>query len=131
MKYKRSESFRHVLEQRVDVTYKLISGEEGEETYSEDASCYLVDISPSGARIIMSQNLPTDRQIIRLQLTFTLFAQQISVKGQVIWKQIKSGEYLYGINLDEDDVTEALIISELKLRRRQEVKEKKQTIQMD
>lgn len=126
MKYKRSESFRHVLERRVDVTYKLISGEEGEEeTYSEDAFCYLVDISPSGARILMSQNLPTDRQIIRLQLTFTLFAKPISVKGQVIWKQIKNGEYLYGIDLDEDDVTEALIISELKLRRRQEIKEKK------
>ena len=128
MKYNRTESFRHVFERRVEVQYKLVMGEEERETFSQSDLCYLVDLSPSGARIGMSENLPTESQLIRIELNFVLYAKPISVQGEVKWRRVQNGEFVYGVDLDTDDVMEALIISELKLRRRQEVKEKRLNI---
>ena len=125
MKFKRTESFRHVFERRVEVEYKLVMGEPGSEIFSRSDSCDLVDLSPSGAKIGLSESLPTESQLIRIELNFVLYAKPISVQGEVKWKRIQNGEFVYGIDLDTDEIIEALIISELKLRRRQEVKEKK------
>ena len=125
MKYNRKESFRHEFERRVDAQYKLVMGEAGKETFTQDAFCHLVDLSPSGTKIEMSQSLPTEAQLIKIELNFVLYAKPISVQGEVKWKRIRNGEFVYGVDLDTDEIMEALIISELKLRRRQEVNEKK------
>lgn len=124
MQYKRKESFRHVFEQDVDVKYKLYSEKIDNEAHLESESCRLVDLSPSGARIALSMNLPTEMQMFQIELNFVLYAKPISVVGFVKWKRPQNGEYLYGIDLDVDEEMQALIIYELKLRRRQEVKGK-------
>ncbi len=124
MKYNRKESFRLELERAVDVQYKLIVEDADSDQLSNSNSCRMIDISPSGAKIVMPENLQT-AQLIRIELNFVLYAKPISVQGEVKWKRIKNAEeYLYGIELDTDEMTKALIISELKLRRHQEVFEK-------
>ena len=76
-------------------------------------------------KLVIPENLPTEAQLIRMELNFVLYAKPITVQGEVKWKRIKNiEEYLYGIELDTDEMTKALIISELKLRRHQEVFEK-------
>ncbi|WP_146552397.1 PilZ domain-containing protein [Rummeliibacillus sp. SL167] len=119
MKYKRKESFRHVFERNVTVEYKVFS----EQGKGKSEFCRLVDLSPSGAKIAMPMNLPVEKQTFQIELDFVLYAKPISVKGTVKWKLTQNGGYLYGIDLEENEVVEELIISELKLRRRQEVKE--------
>lgn len=122
MKYKRKESFRHVLEQNVMAKCKISSVNE-EKIVLETEFCRLVDLSPSGVRIAIPDNLPVDEHRLKAELSFVLYAKPICVEGMIKWKRLQNDDYLYGIDLEADEVVMELIISELKLRRRQEVKE--------
>ncbi|MGX9133384.1 PilZ domain-containing protein [Rummeliibacillus sp. JY-2-4R] len=124
MIYNRKESFRLELERAVDVQYKLIVEEADSGQLSNLKDCQMIEISPSGAKIVMTENLQT-AHLIQIELNFVLYAKPFSIQGEIKWKRIKNAEeYLYGVELDTDEMTKALIISELKLRRHQEVFEK-------
>lgn len=122
MKYKRKESFRHVLERNEMAKCKISSGNE-EKVVLETELCRLVDLSPSGVRIAMPDSLSMEEKPLKVELHFVLYAKPISVAGKIKWKKLQNDDYLYGIDLEADEVLMELIISELKLRRRQEVKE--------
>lgn len=122
MKYKRKESFRHVLERNVMAKCKITSRNE-EKIVLETELCRLVDLSPSGVRIAIPDSLPVDEHLLKAELNFVLYAKPISVEGTIKWKKLQNDDYLYGIDLEADEALMELIISELKLRRRQEVKE--------
>ncbi|MGG0655043.1 PilZ domain-containing protein [Rummeliibacillus pycnus] len=123
MKFKRKESFRHALERNVTAECKIPSIKEDNEVIVETESCRLVDLSPSGARIAMPVSLPVEDHPLNVELNFVLYAKPICVEGMIKWKRMQGDEFLYGIDLEADEVMMELIISELKLRRRQEVKE--------
>lgn len=122
MKYKRKESFRHVLERNVMAKCKITSRNE-EKIVLETELCRLVDLSPSGVRIAIPDSLPVDEHLLKAELNFVLYAKPISVEGTIKWKKLQNDDYLYGIDLEADEALMEMIISELKLRRRQEVKE--------
>lgn len=123
VKYKRKESFRHVLERNVMAKCKISSGNEEKKVLVETELCRLVDLSPSGVRIAIPDSLSVEEYPLKVDLSFVLYAKPISVEGTIKWKKLQNDDYLYGIDLEADEALMELIISELKLRRRQEVKE--------
>lgn len=123
MQYKRKESFRHVFERNVMAKCKISLVNEYERVLVETELCRLVDLSPSGVRIAIPDSLPMDEHPLKVELNFVLYAKPISVEGMIKWKKLQMDDYLYGIDLEADEALMELIISELKLRRRQEVKE--------
>lgn len=123
VQYKRKESFRHVLERDVMAKCKISSVNKEEKVLVETKLCRLVDLSPSGVRIAIPDSLPMDENPLKVELNFMLYAKPISVEGMIKWKKLQMDDYLYGIDLEADEALMELIISELKLRRRQEVKE--------
>lgn len=123
VQYKRKESFRHVLERVVMAKCKISSVNKEEKVLVETKLCRLVDLSPSGVRIAIPDSLPMDEHPLKVKLNFVLYAKPISVEGMIKWKKLQMDDYLYGIDLEADEALMELIISELKLRRHQEVKE--------
>ena len=116
VEYRRKEAFRHVLIHEVPVTYNC----HGDilKPYQQGK---IVDISPSGLKLITEENLPYEKEAIELDLSFKLYSKPINVRGDVRWKKAFGGGFQYGIDLNTVDDHQELIISELKLRRRKEV----------
>ncbi|GEL04408.1 PilZ domain-containing protein [Rummeliibacillus stabekisii] len=128
MKFKRTESFRHIFENRITSKYKVIMDGIVQDFSSTSEFCQLVDLSPSGARIALNDNLPIEGKVCVIELLFVLHTKPIAVHGEVKWKRPAFGHYYYGIDLETDELIETLIISELKLRRKQEIIDKKQHV---
>lgn len=119
LEYRRKESFRHVLIHEVPVTYSV--KKDGMRAYRKGQ---IIDISPSGLKMFTEVDLSSNNEMNDLDLSFTLFSKQINVKGDIRWKKAFGDGYYYGIDMDNVEEHQELIISELKLRRKKEVLEK-------
>lgn len=120
LEYRRRESFRHVLIQEVPVTYSVKN--DGMMSYRKGK---IIDISPSGLKMFTVDELISNNEMRDLDLSFTLFSRPINVKGDIRWKKAFGDGYYYGIDMDNVEEHQELIISELKLRRKKEVLEEK------
>ncbi|MBK3494853.1 PilZ domain-containing protein [Viridibacillus sp. YIM B01967] len=125
MKYNRLESFRHILQEPVKADFRLCMDGKEQGKLSSKVECLILDLSPSGVKISTPINLPAEHYLIRMELTFVLYSKPIRAMGDVKWKRLEHGSVLYGVDLDKDNAVEEMIISELKARRRIEVKSKK------
>ena len=120
LEYRRKESFRHVLIHEVPMTYSIKKG--GMRTYQKGI---IIDISPNGLKIFTKNDLSSNYETHDLDLSFILFSKPINVKGNIRWKKAFGDGYYYGIDMNNVEQHQELIISELKLRRKKEVFEEK------
>lgn len=120
LEYRRKESFRHVLIHEVTVTYNFKM--DGRVTYRKGK---IIDISPSGLKMFTEVDLSSNSEMYDLDLSFILFSKSINVKGDIRWKKAFGDGYYYGIDMNNVEQHQELIISELKLRRKKEVFEEK------
>ncbi|MHA6258404.1 PilZ domain-containing protein [Sporosarcina sp. CAU 1771] len=123
MYYKRAEYFRYTFGEPLEAKFRilLVNGTRKE---SKLGHCTLIDLSPGGARLFAEFDIPLEGNPIQLHLSFTLYESQIDVEGTIVWKKPTRNGYLYGFEIVEDELTEELIVNELKLRRRSEFEEK-------
>lgn len=123
MEFKRKESFRHNLENPIDIDC-FVSHSTME--IGVQAKGQIVDISPQGLRITLMQPLPKDVEECVLQLEFKIHERIIRAEGEAVWNHPSGDEqYRYGIRLHSNEMLQETIIEELKLRRRAEVFSKK------
>ena len=120
LEYRRKESFRHVLIHEVPVTYSI--KKDGMRAYRKGQ---IIDISPSGLKMFTEVDLSSNSEMYDLDLSFILFSKSINVKGDIRWKKAFGDGYYYGIDMNNVEQHQELIISELKLRRKKEVFEEK------
>lgn len=120
LEYRRKESFRHVLIHEVTVTYNFKM--DGRVTYRKGK---IIDISPNGLKIFTEDDLSSNSEMHDLDLSFTLFSKPINVKGDIRWKKAFGDGYYYGIDMNNVEEHQEMIISELKLRRKKEAFEEK------
>ena len=121
MQYKRNEYFRYTFGEPSEASFRLIMQKEKEEAeLSKKGKCYIVDISPNGARIL-SDLLMDIKQLKKIELSFVLDEKPITIIGDLIWSQKKASGYEYGVQLHGNQETEQLIIKELKARRKKEI----------
>jgi hypothetical protein len=93
---------------------------EKEAELSKKGKCYIVDISPNGARIL-SDLLMDIKQLKKIELSFVLDEKPITIIGDLIWSQKKVSGYEYGVQFHGNQETEQLIVNELKARRKKEI----------
>lgn len=122
MLYKRTEYFRHTFSMPLDAKIRILMSD-GKE--SGVGNCQLIDLSPGGAKLLSSFNIPFQRDAVRMHLEFTLYQMKVDVYGFVVWKENDGASFMYGFDFDENAQTEELIVNELKLYRKQEVEKKK------
>ena len=118
--YKRTEYFRHTFGKPLEAEFRIIV-EDGAGRESRPGDCYLIDISPGGAKIFAKFNIPLEHEAVRLRIKFTLHEEPIEVRGVIVWSKLSNGGYMYGYDFDEDTLIEQMIVGELKLRRRSEI----------
>ncbi|GEK33631.1 PilZ domain-containing protein [Kurthia sibirica] len=116
MDYKRAESFRHILLEEVDVEFTCMI-----EQVAITTTCKIVDISPSGISFFTLKEIPESSMLDKMDFSFVLYKKTIQSEGVIRWKKYFAEGLRYGVELEQSERLETLIIEELKLRRKQEV----------
>lgn len=120
MEYKRSESFRHILKNDMDVHYSFTVNDVAMTKVAK-----IIDISPSGISIVTTEAFTEAQLKSVITFSFTIHSKEIKTIGFIRWKKHHIDGFQYGVDLDTDETMEKIIIEELKLRRKQEVLEQK------
>lgn len=81
----------------------------------------IVDISPNGISFLAIKEIPESSMLEKMFFSFVLHKKIIQSEGVIRWKKYYSTGLRYGVELEQSEQLEALIIEELKLRRKIEV----------
>ena len=106
MVFDRTESFRHAFGKPPEIRLKFKSRRQ----YTVFG--LLLDISPSGARVFVDDELPAHADT--LNISFAIMNETISADCLIIWKKAAAGGWIYGLHLSQDAVREMLIADEVR-----------------
>jgi len=121
MIFKRQEGFRFKFDKPVKMTFAVY--EDGRVNQAQTAMADLLDISPRGLKMFTEVDLGVNPP--PLDLRFVLDTREVRVYGEIIWNRPFGKGKQYGVNFNDQESIEDLIIEELKLRRRREADEAK------
>lgn len=124
MTFRRNESFRFVFHEPIDAEFTLHMN--GKQVSENKYNCKILDISPNGMKIYTEAKF--DKTLLRklqFEVQFVLNISSISAIGNVVWSKPFSTGKEYGLYFKNQPDVADTIMSELKIRRRQEVLEKK------
>ncbi|MEQ6356832.1 PilZ domain-containing protein [Lysinibacillus sp. M3] len=121
MIFKRQEGFRFKFEEPVKMTFAIY--ENGRVNQAQTAMADLLDISPRGLKMFTEVDLGVNPR--PLDLRFILDTREVRAYGEVIWSRPFGNGKQYGVNFNDQESVEDLIVEELKLRRRKEADEAK------
>lgn len=128
MQFKRNESFRLAFDPPIDVTFKILSGQQTSEGRQVPSFGKILDISPGGMKLFSDVQFgDTFIKYSQVEMNFVLDTQNIHVFGDVIWRKSYGAGFNYGVLFANEGPLEELIISELKSRRKKEVEEAKKS----
>ncbi|MGE7999145.1 PilZ domain-containing protein [Lysinibacillus sp. NPDC093190] len=97
--------------------------ENGRVNQAQTAMADLLDISPRGLKMFTEVDLGVNPR--PLDLRFILDTREVRAYGEVIWSRPFGNGKQYGVNFNNQESVEDLIVEELKLRRRKEADEAK------
>lgn len=120
MRYNRHDYFRFEFEPRLPAKFRIQLDSE-EKKLSNEGECELLDISTGGVKFFTFLDLPLQSKKLELQLEFTLHQHPFELLGGVVWKHEAEHGYQYGFEFGEEQQADALIIEELKQRKRAEI----------
>lgn len=113
MFYQRKEGFRFRFPIPHDAELSIVNGAP---LQSPDNHVKMLDISLGGAKVACSGlNIRYEDQPKQVILSFLLNGKSFSLPGQMIWKQLYLGEYLYGIKFQRQKESQAELLKELKI----------------
>lgn len=122
MHYKRTESFRYTfgtpLEARIEI-FRQEADLLPISTGQWEAS--ILDISPNGMKIISSKNIQT-LENLQIQISFILNETPLDMTGTISWKKPTGTYFEYGILENNSLEIKNLLISELKVYSRNNLK---------
>ncbi|WNF35865.1 PilZ domain-containing protein [Bacillaceae bacterium IKA-2] len=113
MKYKREETFRYVIVEKLNCKFKIISarGQQFDSSYSNGD---LLDISPSGLKIFSPLDISPQKNVV-FYVEFTLNNQPIKLNATLIWKKNVGNGYQYGLKHHGSKEEVRMLIEELKI----------------
>lgn len=115
MYYKRNEPFRYTFGQPVEaVIESFIQGEEQELISNGQWEASILDISPSGMKIVSSANIAPSEDL-QIHVFFTLNEAQLEMHGNISWKKSLGQNFEYGILENNSSQIKDVLISELKV----------------
>ena len=119
MHYKRDEAFRFPFEEPVAAEFSIyLTNSDLPGTGTGDSK--LLDLSPGGARMLASYDIPVNREEVAVRIRFNLFQDPIETEGVIVWKEATGDDWMYGIDFHEDALIAENIVTDLKLRRQAE-----------
>ncbi|WP_256469502.1 PilZ domain-containing protein [Lysinibacillus sp. Ag94] len=121
MIFKRQEGFRFKFDEPVKMTFAIY--EDGRVNQAQTAMADLLDISPRGLKMFTEVDLGVNPP--PLDLRFVLDTIEVQAYGEIIWSRPFGKGKQYGVNFNDQESVEDLIVEELKLRRRREADEVK------
>ncbi|KGR76463.1 PilZ domain-containing protein [Ureibacillus sinduriensis] len=126
--FKRQEGFRYIFNEPIEASFKLI--QDGKFVDSGNRfPCKILDISPRGVKMFSEVKLGEylNKATLQIEVQFVLDVTTIQAIGEVVWRKPFGRGDQYGILFQDQKEIDELIISEMKLRRKKEVMQSKQT----
>lgn len=111
-RFKREEPLRYEFAKPIDTTF-VISQLRGEPYQSKPAKGVLVNISPGGLRLLTELDLPKGPDVM-LTFTIHLAGYDIVPEGEVVWKEKRGNNLMYGVNFNYNPEIEKTIYQALK-----------------
>ena len=123
MIFKRKEGFRFAFGEPIDANYVVLVNGRAENLERSQTPCRIIDISPRGMKIFSKTEISgNSNQLIQVEVFFILDETMIRAVGEITWAKPYGNGFHYGLIFDNQPLVEELIVSELKLRRKKEVK---------
>ncbi|OCS93608.1 PilZ domain-containing protein [Caryophanon latum] len=123
MIFKRNEGFRFTFEQPVKAAFRLMKNGEPIEPQASYIPAEILDISPKGMKISTAFNIKDElSEDVQFFIIYCLDTLEIQSYGEMVWKRRNGDEFVYGLYFHAQEENEQKIISELKTRRRKELK---------
>lgn len=102
--------------------YKILINGRTENFDQPIYECQIHDVSAHGMKMFSVENFSEhSNKMLQLQIHFILDEFQITAVGNIVWEKAHAAGKLYGLVFLNQPKLEALIISELKSRKRKEV----------
>ncbi|MBS4195647.1 PilZ domain-containing protein [Lederbergia citri] len=109
----RHEAFRYNFSPPLNCQFNIaLEGEPEKASHFGDAEIH--NISPHGLMFSTKLNIPQNRDMIRVSIQFTLEEIEFLVSGHFRWKETHTGEFMYGVQLENNEEVEQQIINQLK-----------------
>lgn len=120
MIFKRTEGFRFAFGDPIAAHFVLLLNGKQE---SGKHSCSILDVSPHGMKMFSKTEIGEYRnKLVQIEIQFILDEVVIKAVGEIVWKKNFGKDYHYGLIFENQPIVEELIVSELKVRRKKEVK---------
>ncbi|MGE7022767.1 PilZ domain-containing protein [Solibacillus cecembensis] len=120
MIFKRTEGFRFVFGDPITANFVLLLNGKPE---NGKQSCSILDVSPHGMKMFSKTEIGEYRnKVVQIEIHFILDEVLIKAVGELVWKKNFGKDFHYGIVFENQPIVEDLIVSELKVRRKKEVK---------
>lgn len=125
MGFRRKESFRFVFNEPLEASF--IAYIDGKKINENGYPCEIFDISPRGMKLYTDLDIEANlrQHHIQFEVQFVLNVMNIQAIGDVIWSKHYANGKQYGLFFKEQSDIDDLIISEMKIRRKKEIFEKK------
>jgi len=126
MQFKRQEGFRFVFNEPIEASFKLLIN--GQVVNAAGSPCKILDISPRGIKMFSEVDLGEyiNKANLQIEVQFILNVTTIQAIGEIVWCKGFGRGHQYGIQFQAQENIDELIISEMKLRRKNEVLQSKQ-----
>ena len=114
MRYRRDETFRYQFEVPIPCEFRVVKIDHVEKK-SKVGTASIIDISQRGLKIATLLNIPFEKKIVEIEITFTLNSTPLIVIGELLWKKESAKNYTYGVKLTIDQSLQKELVEELKI----------------
>ncbi|MBM7647317.1 hypothetical protein JOC78_000238 [Bacillus ectoiniformans] len=114
MYYKRHEAFRYAFQEPVEASLEIYQKADQSLVCIDSSTADILDLSPNGLKMV--SDLDIDRAedpLVRIR--FLLSEATIEINGHINWKKKMGSKFEYGFSGNDDDQTKQLIVNELKM----------------
>lgn len=126
MIFKRNEGFRFAFSEPLHANFCILVGGKPQNLERAQFPCEIYDISPRGMKMFSNIEIGEDtNNLVQLEVTFILDVTKIKAIGEIVWSKKVIDGFHYGLIFDKQPIVENLIVSELKERRKKELKRNK------
>ncbi|MCL7747158.1 PilZ domain-containing protein [Halalkalibacter alkaliphilus] len=114
MPYRRNDAFRYTFKHPIEAKFKIIKVADKEVT-SSDGAIKILDISQGGLRGNSTLSLPDPKETkVLLEVNVQLNAENLLLRGAVVWKKTFTYSYEYGMSFEIDEEQRTSLLNELK-----------------
>lgn len=123
MLFKRKEGFRFAFGEPIPANFVILINGKPQNLERTQHPCQILDISPRGMKMFSDVEIGEhNNKLLQLEVVFILDETTIRAVGEIIWSKPYGRGKHYGLIFENQSIIENLIVSELKMRRKKEIR---------